>query len=192
MIDILFCIPGKQFSDLFLQSWSATIAFLNQEKISWKLANGYSAELAGLRNNIANCEIDAGIHFWIDSDMVWAPKNVAKILSNPQDICSGVYKAHDDTWTHKDIDFEGGEQDLMPADRKREGIVEAQYAGFGFIRYDTKILESMDFPYFFYHPAEKNGWDGEDVSWCKNAQQAGHKVYVDYDCRVGHEKRVIL
>lgn len=179
MTDILFCIPGNSFSDLFLQSWSGTLNLLANTGITWKLANGRGPELAGLRNSIATADCEARIHFWIDSDMVWTPDDVVKLMQNEQDICSGVYKAHDNTWTHK-------------ADGEEKGIVEADYCGFGFVRYDTEILKTMDFPYFFYHPAAKGGWDGEDVSWCKNAQRAGHKVYVDYDCRIGHEKRQIL
>ena len=178
-VDILFCVPGNNFSDLFLQSFAETMKLMQDLGLTWRLSNGYSCELTRLRNMLARADAQADYHMWIDSDMVWGQKQIVQLFSNDQDIVSGCYVNLDNEWVHETVNGE------------YTGVQEASHVGFGFVRYNTKILKDMKYP-FFYNKQIKEGYIGEDICWCENAQEAGYKVYVDHDCRIGHEKTTVL
>ena len=62
-----------------------------------------------------------------------------------------------------------------------------------------EVLEKIEYPYFNY-PTEELEVDGktisqifsEDVSFSKRVTDAGYKIVINTDLRVGHEKKLIM
>jgi hypothetical protein len=76
-----------------------------------------------------------------------------------------------------------------------KGLMEASYAGFGFMLVKKGVFESIEYPWF--KPLTyvlDNGIEefaSEDVSWCRRIVERGYSIFVDLNCRVGHEKSIV-
>jgi hypothetical protein len=79
-------------------------------------------------------------------------------------------------------------------------FMKVSYAGLGFFACRKEVLDKLKYPYFnqeLQHIKGVNGEDivdmcSEDVSFCKNIQQAGYDIMLNTRLRVGHEKSVVL
>lgn len=79
-------------------------------------------------------------------------------------------------------------------------FMKVSYAGLGFFACKKEVLDSLQYPYFNRELQKLRGKDGtelvdmcsEDVSFCKNIEDAGYDIMLNTRLRVGHEKSVIL
>lgn len=85
-----------------------------------------------------------------------------------------------------------------PENNKYMSVV---YNGMGFFACKKGVIETMEYPYFWYELQNFRLKDGrsitgimcsEDVSFCRNLSDAGHKIYVNTNIILGHEKKVII
>lgn len=108
-INVVFCIPGREFTANFLQSWTNLCNAMYQNGISFALSNAYSpvvyyARSACLRLHVLrgrnqkpfNEEFTYDYLMWIDSDIVFTPENFFVLLQRMQQnrelqILSGLY-----------------------------------------------------------------------------------------------------
>jgi hypothetical protein len=108
-IKVVFCIPGREFTANFLQSWTNLCNAMYQNGISFALSNAYSpvvyyARSACLRAHVLrgrnqkpfNAEITYDYIMWIDSDIVFTPEDFFKILQRMEQnkelqLLSGTY-----------------------------------------------------------------------------------------------------
>jgi cellulose synthase/poly-beta-1,6-N-acetylglucosamine synthase-like glycosyltransferase len=113
----------------------------------------------------------------------------------------------------KDLDFylkrfrnELDERKKMEEEKKElpaisdPDYISVSYVGMGFFACRKEVLDSLQYP-FFYRKMEqyrtKEGLDiidmcSEDVSLCKNIEEAGYDIMLNTRLRVGHEKHMIL
>ena len=195
---VCFCLPGSDFSLNFLKSWTATLSALNHYGIEWQVSGERGSFLAALRNKIAGGDPDKGEYqlphdgadythqFWIDSDQVWHPADVLQLLDHGKDIVSAcIHTADGDYALHKD-----GER----LKEVSEGLFEVDSCGFGFVCIKREVFQKIAYPWFCHLPARDGrlGFDGEDVSFCRKAREAGFSIFADGSCMVGHEKRQII
>ena len=140
-INVVFCIPGREFTANFLQSWTNLCNAMYQNGISFALSNAYSpvvyyARSACLRLHVLrgknqkpfNEEFTYDYLMWIDSDIVFTPENFFALLQRMQQnrelqILSGLYlmaDGHHTTCVDKwDEDFfqENGSFQFMTMDQ---------------------------------------------------------------------------
>lgn len=108
-VKIVFCIPGREFTANFLQSWTKLCNALYMNSISFVLSNTYSpvvyyartacwrgSVLRGRNQKPFNGEITYDYIMWIDSDIVWEPEQFFALLQrmeqNPNLQClAGTY-----------------------------------------------------------------------------------------------------
>lgn len=108
-INVVFCIPGREFTGNFLQSWTNLCNTLYQNGITFALSNAYSpvvyyARTACLRGHVLrgrkqkpfNEEFTYDYIMWIDSDIVFTPDQVLTLIRKMQEkpqmqMLSGVY-----------------------------------------------------------------------------------------------------
>jgi len=108
-INVIFCIPGREFTANFLQSWTNLCNAMYQNGISFALSNAYSpvvyyARSACLRAHVLrgrnqkpfNGEYTYDYIMWIDSDIVFTPDDFFKLLERMQKnpdmpMLSGLY-----------------------------------------------------------------------------------------------------
>jgi len=216
-LKIVFCLPGRSFSNNFLQSWTTLNNWCLSNGILPILSNQYDSVVYYVRNKCLggsvtrgvnqkpfNGEVDYDYLMWIDSDMVFEPKDFINLLNMNVPIASGLYKTADNIHyaTVKDwnIDhyIENGSFEFLTEDSIKDisEPFEADYTGFGWILFKKGVFESLEYPWF--RPEWEDFGNGvkeftsEDVGFCKNIREKGYKIYINPNVVVGHEKNTIL
>jgi hypothetical protein len=103
---IVFCIPGKQFSDTFLQSWTNCLLNLFG-KYNMVLSSRYSSMVNFARALCLGADVTKGPNqkpfqgqlnydamVWLDSDMAFNPDTLDKLIQrclNDKPVVSGTY-----------------------------------------------------------------------------------------------------
>jgi len=215
-VSVLFCLPGRNFSANYFNSWNQTVAELNNRNISFAYSIGYDPVVYYARNKILGGNNTSGKHqkpwqgkieydrmFWIDSDMVWTGNDVITLISHDLPVVGGAYLMSD-AMNHpvvEDLDFnhlaERGVFKFMDRgtmSAKTEPF-KVSYTGFGFLSIKHGVVESMEYPWFqprWVSNEKFHDFCAEDVGFCWAAQELGHDIYVDPNVRIGHEKTVVL
>lgn len=214
---IVFCLPGRSFSNNFLVCWSELLQYLPRYGITPILSSQYDSVVYYVRNKCLggsvtrginqkpfNGEVDYDYMMWIDSDIVFKVDDFLALLNMNKDIASGLYKTQDDkhyaTVENWDMDryrkqgsFQFLTEELI---EDRPGPFEVDYTGFGWVLIKKGVFESLEYPWF--RPEWEDFGNGvmeftsEDVGFCKNIREKGYKIYVNPKVIVGHEKTRIL
>ena len=218
---IALCIPGATFTKGFVWSLSKTIPHILRAGHAVLIYTGYSADIYHGRNeivgqsrpvNIGNGKMASAVSvlggtaydfmMWIDSDMVWEPEDILTLVGHNKDIVTGcavcsteghipVGHLTDDKFHN--YYFNAERLGDLPLDN--DGLIQVDFAGFGFICIKAGVFEKIPYPWFESHNEFVDGrWymPTEDIGWCLTAAKSGFKIYADPAVRVGHEKRVIL
>lgn len=212
---IVFCLPGKMWPQAFLSGWNKLLMECVNRKIEVAISTSYSASVAEARNSVLrgnvnlpsdqlpfNGELDYDYMIWLDSDMVFTPDQVFKLISHGKDIVSGYYKMQSGKFPMieefpEDYSKTGWpfmeESVLMKRKSDRSGLFKVMFNGFGFFCIKQGVFESMEFPWFRHdwYSFENRGCKfqlSEDISWCFNARAKGYDIWVDPDLRIGHYK----
>lgn len=216
LLKVVFCLPGNSFSGKFLECWTDLFAYCINNNIKPIMSRKESCNIYYVRNMCLgadvsrgkdqkpfNGQVDYDYIMWIDSDIVFTPKQFQKLVDHNKDIISGVYMMDDGKHfaTCKDWDEEyfkehGQFKFLTLNDiEEKEVLLEVSYSGMGFMLIKKGIFESMEYPWF--KPIEKKignmvDFTMEDVAFCLKAKEKGFKIYIDSTVRVGHEKKVVF
>ena len=59
---VIFCLPGRTFSDNFLRSWNNLVSELPSHGVEWEAVYGYSPNLYYVRNMCLGGNVTNGIH----------------------------------------------------------------------------------------------------------------------------------
>ena len=214
---IVFCLPGRSFSNNFLVCWSELLQYLPRYGITPILSSQYDSVVYYVRNKCLggsvtrginqkpfNGEVDYDYMMWIDSDIVFKIDDFLALLNMDKDIASGLYKTQNGTHyaTVKDWNMDHYRQNGSFEFLTEESIkdlaepFEVDYTGFGWILIKKGVFESLEYPWF--RPEWEDFGNGvmeftsEDVGFCKNIKEKGYKIYVNPKVIVGHEKTKIL
>ena len=167
---------------------------------------GFS-EISLGRSRMATAALADGFDelMWIDSDIIFDPRDVDKLRAHDLPIVGGIYAAK-------------GPKTFIctPLDSTTElvfgrggGLLEIKYAGAGFLltrrslyeqiqeHHQLPRCEATDFsegdaddpgivPYFLPMILDNRRYLTEDYSFCERARACGHKVMADTTVRLGH------
>lgn len=217
---IIFCLPGRQFSGLFLQSWTELVYACLSNGIQPIMSQHYSPLLYYVRNmclggdNIQGIEqkpfqgkVDYDYMMWIDSDIVFTPDQFFKLLDANKDIVSGLYKMHDnyhyatvEKWDHDHFAKYGSYEFLNENSvKQKKGLLPVAYTGFGWMLIKRGVFESLEYPWFqpTWKEYEREGkkireFTMEDVAFCDMIKDKGYTIWIDPEIIVGHEKMMVL
>jgi len=91
-----------------------------------------------------------------------------------------LFRGKIDAWEPvPDEDWEGG------------GLIEVDSTGFGCVLIDMEVFKKIDKPWFKW--TRENGTViGEDAYFYRAAKQAGLKVFVDCDVKIGHIASMVI
>jgi len=212
---IIFCLPGKSFTQGFMQSWTKTLAYCMRTGTEIELSWGYSSSVFHCRNDLVsmdkNPELpeqrlqpfmgqDYDFAMWIDSDTVWEPEDIQRLVDADQDIISGfvpVSPQHAAVGLFNDFNPSLFVRNSAVKEfAEQGGLFEADFAGFAFILIKKGVFESMEYPWF--RPDVRtlpNGrilFPSEDFAWCMRAKELGWKIYAHPQVQPGHQKEMTM
>lgn len=215
-LTVVFCLPGSNFSGLFLECWTELVSYCLSNGIRPLYSRKQSCNIYYVRNMCLGANVMLGEHqkpfdgkleydylMWIDSDIIFHPTQFTKLLSHKEDIVSGLYLMEDQkqyatvkVWDDDFFKKHGTFQFMAPTDMKdQKSLIDVSYTGMGFMLVKKGVFESMTYPWF--KPLEKRVGDMvdftmEDVSFCLRAQELGFKIKIDPEVRVGHYKSQVI
>lgn len=127
---------------------------------------------------------------FIDDDMVWDDRDIlVKLIAHNVDIVGA--QAHTRLAPFFPCVFSEKDGKYQSIDCKDKGLTEVGAIGASFLLIKTEALRQMGSKNWFgFLPINLAGIDsdrtGEDISFCRNAKNAGFKIYCDGDIQIGH------
>ena len=220
--NVIIAFPGKEFSGTFLMQWSESLLKMTQLGYKIALTNDYSAyapftrmmtlgldTMRGNEQKPFDGKVEYDVWVTIDSDIIFTAKQLIELIEDTDKypVISGMYKMANSkyiaavkewnlTYFIKNGVYEFIDPETFDKDIKHH---EVAYTGMGFMACTREVLEKIEYPYFNY-PTEELQVDGktisqifsEDVSFSKRVIDAGYKIVINTDLRVGHEKKLIM
>ena len=176
-ITIVFCIPGNNFSNNFLHSWTELFGYCLTNNIIPILSNSYDSNVFFVRNkclmgNFLNGadqkpfqgKINYDYIMWIDSDQVFNVQMFKRLLEYDVDIVSACYfmsnakqlaavKELDQEYLLKNgsynfLTMEDIESWRNMEENKDKRLMEIEYCGLGFMLIKHGVLEKLQYPWF--------------------------------------------
>jgi len=134
--------------------------------------------------------IGADTTIWLDSDMRFPPDVFTRLLASDEHAIVGCNYSRRKlplaSTTYSELGPDGIE--LMPPGY-RDGVVEVGAVGLGCVRIDTAVFDRIPAPHFAFVWGDNSGkWNGEDISFCLKARDAGVPVMCDTELshEIGH------
>ena len=124
---------------------------------------------------------------WVDSDMIIPRNTLTRLLSHDKDVVSGVYSYkvlnNDEVVAKKFMDEERTDYGNLKikAIQNSSGLIEVDGFGFGCVLTKVSMFDKIPFPWFIYTQDM-----GEDIFFCRKAQNEGYKLWLDTDVICGH------
>jgi GT2 family glycosyltransferase len=191
---IAFCLPGREFSDKFLESWSNLIASL-PPNWEWYQVIGYVPNVFYSRQKLLDRAkiLDPTHYMWIDSDQVFKSEDFYSLISRDLDIISGVYYRSTGDFYNKPEKFACSMLDGPTLRMKdivsKESPIEIHANGMGFMLVKSEVFRILNQPFM---PENEKQWEGEDFTFQEKARKKGFKSYIDPKVIIGHEKKFIM
>ena len=216
MKKIVFCLPGRSFSGEFLSCWTEMIQHCINKQYIMYLSQKYSSNIYWVRSQCLGADVRRGENqkpfdnkipydyiLWIDSDIIFKPQDLDRLLSHNKDVVGGLYLMEGGRQfaavKHMNNEYfkqNGSYQFLTPDDiSKSPQLIPVDYIGFGFLLIKYGVIESMKYPWFepqIMRIDDYKDFVGDDVSWCIKARKLGIQIYADPTTWVRHEKTVKL
>ena len=214
---VVFCLPGRSFSKLFLESWSELLVWCGRNNINPLLSFAYDSNVYYVRSRCLGASVDRGItqkpfnstidyHYimWIDSDMVFSPEHFEGLLNMKSDVACGIYKMADNkqyaTVENWDIEYykQNGSFEFLNEDniKTKPRYISVDYSGMGWMLVKKGVIESIEYPWFapVWQDFGNNikEFTSEDVAFCRRVKEQGYDIIVDTSLVIGHEKSWVL
>lgn len=187
MMNILIAVPCM---DMVATPFAQSLATLNRVgncKVSFMM----SSLIYDSRNKLAKqaLETEADYVMWFDSDMVFEPNTLERLLEDDKDIVSGLYFRRVQPFTPVlfdscEVDSEGICKMNDCQNYPKDSLFEVAGIGFGCVLVKTDVFLDMFAKYGdCFTPIGKFG---EDISFCYKARELGYKIYCDSRVKCGH------
>lgn len=183
---------------------SVPVQFCQSLALLQKEGECYLAMKAGsliyaARNDLATMAIqrDADYVFWMDSDMVFKPDTLVRMLKTIKehdiDILTGLYFRRVPPYTpvlFDKLDIHGIECDWSEFKEIPEGLFEVGGCGFGCVLMKTDVFFDVQSKYStMFAPIANNG---EDIAFCWRARECGYKIWCDPSIVCGHVSHTVI
>ena len=215
-ITIIFCLPGRTFSNNFLLCWSELLMTCIKNNINPLISCCYDSNVNFVRSKCLGYDVLRGKNqkpfdgkldydyiMWIDSDMTFKPQDLFKLIQLNVDVANGMYLMDGGTYwcCVKNMDDEyfkknGSYQFLKKEEVNKNDLpFTTDYVGLGWCLMKKGIMEQIDYPPFRPENYDfDNGvseFTSEDVALFVKLKKKGIKVVVDPSVVLGHEKSII-
>lgn len=189
MTKILICVPCM---DMVASGFAQSLAMLQKGGNETAIMFECGSLIYDARNKLAKqaIKMQADYTMWLDSDMIFKPDTMVRLLAHDAPIVSGAYFRRSPPYhlvAFDKCDTETREwTDLpLPAETVKCGGV-----GFGCVLVRTDVLFEVAAKYkTWFEPM--NGF-GEDLSFCYRARQCGFDVLLDPTITCGHVGHIVV
>ena len=218
---IVFCLPGRGVSYIFLKNFVQLCFDLVQAGASIHISQDYSSMVNFARCKVLGANVLAGpdqlpwqgkleydYQLWIDSDIVFNTNAFWALVQMDKDIAAGWYATEDGRTTsvahwleEEDFAKNGGvmNHEMVDTIGNRKKPFTVDYTGFGWVLIKKGVFEheNMKYPWFapkmqVFESGEVQDMCGEDVSFCLEAKKCGFEIWCHPQIRVGHEKTRVI
>lgn len=188
-MNILIAVPCM---DQLPAQFAQSLAMLDKGGNPCAVAFQVSSLVYTSRNELGQKAIQMGADYvmWFDSDMVFRPDTLVKLLENMKDgrIMTGMYFKRVAPYSpvlYEKLEVEDGHcvfEDLKEI--PKEDLFEVKGCGFGCVLMPGDALMSVMAKYGdLFTPA----WGmGEDLAFCYRARQCGYEIICDQTIPLGH------
>lgn len=140
-----------------------------------------STILINQRENLINQAIDVKSEWvlWLDSDMMFPPTTLLRLLAHNQDIVACNYMKR--SYPFKSVAFmDTNDWESWVPLQSEDKLLTVEAIGMGCVLMKTSVFEKLNKPYFeyTYQPKTKD-WGGEDFTLFKKLNKLGYQVKVD-------------
>ncbi len=190
---ILIAVPCM---DMVATGFCQSLAMLNRVG-DCKLIMVPGSLIYDSRNKIAlkAIELECDYVMWFDSDMIFAPDTLEKLIAHDKMFVSGMYFKR--TGTYEPVVYE---KIIHHSDERAEAVCYKNYpkdelfkaegVGFGCVLLKTKLLLEMAAEYSdWFTPYNRMG---EDLSFCERTRNLGYDIWVDPSVQCGHVGQIIV
>ena len=218
---LVFCMPGRGCSYVFLKSFVQMAFDLVQHGVSIQISQDYSSMVNFARCKCLGANVLRGpdqipwdgklkydYQLWIDSDIVFKTEQLLQLVLMDKDIAAGWYMTEDGQttsvahWLDEDnFRNNGGVMNHETGETmsKRKKPFTVDYAGFGWLLIKHGVFEDEGIKYPWFAPKMQvfesgavQDMCGEDVSFCLDSKAAVFRIMCDPRIRVGHEKTRVI
>lgn len=170
---------------------------------------------ADMARNIIIKALEKDWLFFMDSDQTFHPDTLMRLLSWDLPIVSGLYfkspgkpvpHAYKYAWKEKEHLYIGlvdevfrflsrykdklrGDPPAIILPAQREDLLECDGVGAGCLLVHRRVFEAIEPPWFKYSGDTALG---EDFDFCRKAQEAGFKIYIDPGVVCGHQEKGLV
>lgn len=189
MTKILICVPCM---DMVASGFAQSLAVLQKGGNETAIVFECGSLIYDARNKLAKqaIKMQADYTMWLDSDMIFNPDTMVRLLEHNAPIVSGAYFRRSPPYhlvAFDKCDAETREwTDLpLPAETVKCGGV-----GFGCVLVRTDVLFEVAAKYkTWFEPM--NGF-GEDLSFCYRARECGFDILLDPSITCGHVGHIVV
>lgn len=193
---ICICVPSMEFVTAGFAQSLAELSFNSLGMKDTLIATIF--EVGSLiyeaRNNLVKKALrDMGADFllWLDSDMIFKPDTLIKLLDHDADFVSGLYFRRSPPYApvvFSEVDMD--RREWKGLNKIPEKTFEAEAVGFGCALVKAEVFADVAVKFRnWFEPM--NGF-GEDLAFCWRARQCGYKILVDPDIECGHYAHMIV
>ena len=183
MSKILICVPSM---DYVAAGFAQSLAMLQKGGNETAIMFQVGSLVYEARNKLAKkaIELETDYTMWLDSDMVFEPDTMLRLLEHNKPFISGAYFRRSPPYSlvaFEEVDAENRKwKDLaLPSEVTKCGGV-----GFGCVLVKTEVLFNVAAKYGNWFEPMNNF--GEDLSFCYRARQCGYDLYIDPSITCGH------
>lgn len=183
MSKILICVPSM---DYVAAGFAQSLAMLQKGGNETAIMFQVGSLVYEARNKLAKkaIELETDYTMWLDSDMVFEPDTMIRLLEHNKPFISGAYFRRSPPYSlvaFEEVDAEKRKwKDLaLPSEVTKCGGV-----GFGCVLVKTEVLFNVAAKYGNWFEPMNNF--GEDLSFCYRARKCGYDLYIDPSITCGH------
>ena len=219
---LMIALPGNQFSNQFLMAWTQfLIEVTKNPDFEISICPGYSTfsthmrmKTLGITKQEAHTKafdnVTYDVFLTIDPTIIFTYQQVKTIVSLTEKypVVAGHYLISDkNICAIESLDYEyfakHGTFEYVTRDKlesKEQEVIKVDYSGMGFMACRRAVLQSLDYPYFWYPMVDYTSEDGmpckdvltDDMAFCRRLKDKGFRITIPFSLRVHQEKQIVL
>ena len=189
MAKILICVPCM---DMVASGFAQSLAMLQKGGNETAIMFQVGSLIYDARNKLAKqaIKMQADYTMWFDSDMIFQPDTMIRLLEHNAPIVSGAYFRRSPPYhlvAFDKCDTEEREWSDLPLPTE---TVKCGGVRFGCVLVRTDVLFDVAAKYGTWFEPMNNF--GEDLSFCYRARQCGYDILLDPSISCGHVGHIVV